>query len=356
MKKKNERKKPSVIPFILYFIVYVTVIVIDAYTKEENHFLFWLENVMRILPVIYFIIVLVQLTKALWPKLSKWYKNWCAIIWTVAITFAIPFVIHFCIYSGETINQDTLLSAYTEYLSFVGAFALGYFLYKREEIKNEATLRKKARLLYDSMLHIKHGFRNIDSFIERGETYPIPENWRSEYLNIKHLVTYNESAFYDELQCFFDSVEAINKAIAAGDKKRAKKIYLYFEEKEKYTASEYNYMEVETVLMLISHDMPQLKPWKEEEKKQIETYAENFFAVVNHWIYNYLKKHHLSSCDAELIERDLVEWLLQHPQLRAWVKHPYEKRKISAVIFNIALAMKHKSPNLDYCWATFILK
>ena len=331
MKKKKERKKPSIIPFILYFFVYVAVVVIDVCTKEENHYLFWFKTVMMILPVIYFIIVLMQLIKVLWPTLSKWYRNWCAIIWTVAITFAIPFVIHFCIYSGEKVNQDTLLSAYTEYLSFVGAFALGYFLYKREEIKNEASLRKKARLMYDAMLHIQLGFRSVDSFIERGETYPIPDNWRSDYLDIKHLVTYNESSLYSELQYFFNRVEAINRAIVAGDKNLAKKLYLNFEEKEKYSASEYNYMDAENVLLHISLDMPQQKPWKEEEKLQIEKYAESFFPVVNLWVYNYLTKNHLSSCDADQIEYDLVEWLLQHPELRAWVNHPYEKRKISNI-------------------------
>lgn len=356
MKKIKEKKKASMIPFILYFIAYAIVIVLDVFTKETNQYLSWLKIAMMLLLALHVIVVYAQLLKVLWPMFLKWCKNWRAVIWTVAITFAIPFVIHFYIYSGEKINQDTLLSAYTEYLSFVGAFTLGYFLYKREEIKNEATLRKKARLMYDAMLYIQLGFRNVDSFVERGETYPIPDNWRSDYLDIKHLVTYNESSLYSELQYFFNRAEAINKAIVAGDKNLAKKLYLNFEEKEKYSASEYNYMDAENVLLHISLDMPQQKPWKEEEKLQIEKYAESFFPVVNLWVYNYLTKNHLSSCDADQIEYDLVEWLLQHPELRAWVKHPYEKRKITAVIVSIALAMDKKSPNLIYGWGEFCLK
>lgn len=351
-----KEKKHSMIPFILYFIAYAIVIVLDVFTKETNQYLSWLKNLLMFLLTLHVIGVFAQLLKVLRPILSKWCKNWSAVIWTVAITFATPIAIHFWVYGGESINQDTLLSVYTEYLSFVGAFALGYFLYRREVIKNEEVLKKKARLMYDSMLHIQIGFRSIDTFIERGETYPIPEKWRSDYLDIKHLITYNESSLYSELQYFFNSVGAINKAIVAGDKQKAKKLYLRFEENEKYSASEYNYMEAESVLLSISHDIPQVKPWKEEEKKQIEAYADSFFAVVNHWIYNYLKKHHLSSCDAELIEHDLVEWLLHNPELRAWVKHPYEKRKITAMVFNIALAMNEKSTNLNYCWREFSLR
>ena len=59
-----------------------------------------------------------------------------------------------------------------------------------------------------------------------------------------------------------------------------------FEEKEKYSDSEYNYMDAEDVLLSISLDIPQQKPWKEEERAQIEKYAESFFPVVNLLVYN----------------------------------------------------------------------
>lgn len=106
----------------------------------------------------------------------------------------------------------------------------------------------------------------------------------------------------------------------------------------------------------ISLNLPQRKPWKEKEKDEIEKYAESFFPVVNLWVYNYLKKNHLSYCDSDQIEYDLVEWLLQHPELKSWVKSPYEKRKITAVIFKILLNMNKKPPNLNYYWSEFNLK
>ena len=354
--KKRKEKKPSMIPFILYFIAYAIVRVLDVLTKETNQYLSWLKSLLLLILALHLIGVFAQLLKVLWPMLSKWCKNWSAVIWTVAITFAIPIAIHLWGYGGEAIDQDTLLSVYTEYLSFVGAFALGYFLYRREVIKNEEVLKKKARMIYESMQYIQINFENIDFFIERGETYPIPENWRSDYLDIKHLVKHEESALGSELQYFYGRVDSINKAIAAGNKERAKSLYLNFIQKEQYSSTEYNYMNAAEVMLLISLDMPQHKTWKKTEKEQIKKYADAFFDVVNLRVYNYLIKNHLSSCDLDVIEYELVDWLLQNPDLKAWVKHPYEKRKITAVVFNVALAMNEKSPNLNYCWREFSLK
>jgi len=206
------------------------------------------------------------------------------------------------------------------------------------------------------MQYIQINFDNIDSFIDGGETYPIAENWRSDYLDIKHLVKYDEFALGYELQYFFGRVEAINKAIVAVDKVRAKRLYLDFLQKEKNSASGYNYMDAGSVMLLISLDMPQHNTWKEIEKDRIEEYAEKFFTITDLWIYNYLIKKQLTSCDMDIIKLELVEWLLKNPELSAWVKHSYEKRKITEVIFGIALKMNEKSPNLNYCWREFSLK
>lgn len=354
MKNKKGKKKPSKI--LIIYLLYIILAILDVYTKGQKRYLTYLKIGTLTFFVVYSIIEIGLLLKAAQPIIFKWFKIWSPIILTIVITLAIPIGIHFLLYDGQPIGQDALITAYATYLTFVGAFSLGYYLYKREEIRRYEALKKKARLLYDTMFDIQITFRNIEAFIERGEAYPIVDNWRSDYLDIKHLVTYKETALDNELKYFFTTIESINKAIQAGDKGRAQKIYSRFEHKEKYASSEYNYMDAEEVLLFISLDMPQQKPWKDAEKEQIEKYAEQFFSVVNLWIFNYLKKHNLSSCDADLIEYDLAEWLLTNPELRAWVKHPYENRKIMAVIFNIALAMNKKSENLNYVWGEFSLK
>lgn len=107
---------------------------------------------------------------------------------------------------------------------------MGYFLYKREENRRYEELKKKARLLYDNMQYIQINLKNIDYFIESGETYPINTTWKSDYLDIKHLVKYEETALDYEIKYFFNRMEAINKAIEAGNKERAKRLYIDFEE------------------------------------------------------------------------------------------------------------------------------
>ena len=81
-----------------------------------------------------------------------------------------------------------------------------------------------------------------------------------------------------------------------------------------------------------------------------------FFDVVNSRLYNHLIKNHLTSCDLDDVEYELVDWLLQNPELKAWVKHPYDKRKVSAVLCEIALSINKRSPNLNYYWREFSFK
>lgn len=358
----SQRKKLCNSKSVLLVILILTIIIFVYFSNgvfaQISHIVGSnnLKTVCVILICGYFIFEMRSLLFNMKHWVFRWLKNWSVIFWVILITLAIPIGAHFKFFSDKPFAQETLLSAYTEYLSFLGAFALGYYLYKREEIRNFEALKKKARMIYESMQYITINFENIDFFIERGEIYPIPENWRSDYLDIKHLVKYEESALGSELQYFYGRVDSINKAIVAGNKERAQKLYLTFVQKEQYSTSEYNYMNAAEVMLLISLDMPQHKIWKKTEKEQIKKYADAFFDVVNLRVYNYLIKNHLSSCDLDDIEYELVDWLLQNPELNAWVKHPYDKRKISAVVFLIALSMNKKSPNLNYYWREFSFK
>ncbi len=304
----------------------------------------------------YFILEIGSLLYLTKHKVLRWLKNWSVVFGVILITLAIPVGIHFKFYSKVTFTQEAFLSAYTEYLSFLGAFALGYYLYKREEIKNFEELKKKARIIYESMLYIQINFENIDFFIEQGEVYPIPDTWRSDYLDIKNLVKHEESELSTELQYFFGRVDSINKAIVSGDKERAKRLYSNFIQKEQHSYTAYNYMDATEVMLCLSLDMPQQKVWKEKDKNQIKKYANDYFDVVNLWVYNYLIKNHLSFCDIDVVKYEIIDWLLQNPEMKAWVKHPYDKRKISAILFEIALSMNERSPNLNYCWREFSLK
>lgn len=353
---KNDKEKLSTVLVILLFLAYSFATILEIFIIDEKHLLLHIRKIIFLALALYALKSFASLLKALWPFVREFLRKWSVVILTIVITVAIPVVFHFACYREQSITQETLLSAYTQYLSFVGAFALGYFLYKREEVRNDKALKKKARIIYESMFYIWTNLSSIDYFIEREETYPVDENWRSDYLDIKHLVKHDETALSNELQYFFHSVGEINKAIITGDKARAKNIYLKFELKEKYSDVEYNYMDAGEVLMSIFLDIPQQKSWKEKEKKQIEIYAEKFFDIVELWIYNHMIKNNLQSCEAEDIEYDLVEWLLQHPELKSWVGHAYEKRKITAVITRISLYLSKKSCRLDYAWRTYCLR
>lgn len=352
----NENKRKLDIPFITYILLCVGVVALDICTGGQNEYIGYLKTATVVVAILYFIFATIMLVIVAKSYIIKWFKNWMPVILVIIITLVIPVGVHIIFYQGQVIEESTFLTAFATYLTFVGAFSLGYFLYKREKIRRYEELKKKARLLYETVLYIGLNLKDIDSYIERGETYQMVESWHSDYLDIKHLVKYEEAALHSELRFFFGRIDAINKAIKTGDKDRAKRLCLSFEQKEQFSPSEYNYIEAEEVLLDISLDVPQRKPWKIKEREQIDKYADQFFDVVNLWVYNYLIKQGLTSCDADVIEYDLVEWLLSSPELRAWVEHPFDNRKITAVIFKISLSMNKKSKFLNYYWGMYSLK
>ena len=351
---KEKCKSILVTIVIIIAIIYHLYPFISKYSQISNRQA--ICSTIMALTITYFLLQISSLFRYASHKFFRYLKNWGPIISIIAITLAIPIWVHYKFFSDKTFTQETLLAAYTEYLSFLGALGLGYYLYKREEFKNFEVLKKKARLIYESLQYITINLNSIDFFIEHGNVFPIAENWKSDYLDIKHLVKYEESSLEHELQYFFNRIESINKAIVAGDKARAKILYSNLIQKEQYSSTQYNYMNAAEVMLFISLDIPQQKTWKENEIKQIRKHASDFFEVVNLWIYNYLIKNQLTSCDLELIKYELVDWLLQNPELKAWVKHPYDNRKISAMVSEIALSMNKKSENLNYYWGEFSFK
>lgn len=358
---KGDKFKKAYIIYIVIAIISGIAGFIYEYNGGQKRYFIYLQGAICVIFCGYLFVDLILFVWRLrWNicrwYISRWFKNWSTIVVVIVITLLIPVGIHFKFYCNEPINQDTFMTAYATYLTFVGAFSLGYFLYKREENRHYEELKKKARLLYDNMQYIQINLKNIDYFIESGETYPINTTWKSDYLDIKHLVKYEETALDYEIKYFFNRMEAINKAIEAGNKERAKRLYMDFEEKEKYSISEYNYMEAEGVLLDIALDMPQRKPWKVKEQKTIDKYAEQFFDVVDMWVYNYLIRNNLTSVDNSIVEYSLVEWMLTNPEIKDWVEHEYDKRKVNTVVHKISLEMNSKSKKLNYYWGCYSLK
>ena len=355
MKKANKNSWINKV-LVIYILIYIGIIALDIYTGGCNKYLKWLKMATSAIPYVLLMYVSIDLFKITRHYFRAWLKKWCAIPIVIGITLAIPFGTHLVFYRENKIEEAVLITSYTTYLTFVGAFCLGFFLYKRDEQRRQEVLRKKARLIYESMLKICTNLGNIDGCIKRSDTIITLPSWRTDYLDIKHLVEYEENALYSELDFFFNTVDTINKAIQRGEMKYAKTLYEDFEKREMYWPSAYNYLDALEVLLFISTDMKQCKPWTEGEKKQIKKYADQFFDVVNVWIYNYMLQRGGISCNASEIRYELVDWLLTNPELDAWVKSPYDKRKVSEIVFNISLQMSQRSEKVDFCWGEYSLK
>lgn len=147
---KNNKKK-DVILLLIVSLAYIVYVVIDIYIGGQSQYITYCIIGVLIIALVYLLINIIQLLMLAKPIIARWIKTWCPPLVVILVTIAIPIATHYAFYRGKEIKQDTFLTAYSTYLTFVGAFCLGYFLYKREENRRYEALKKKARLLYETM-------------------------------------------------------------------------------------------------------------------------------------------------------------------------------------------------------------
>jgi hypothetical protein len=345
----------------LSFVFFLTVVIafcsnIIVIFVKDNPIIFYTRNISLGILYIWTLVNILQLFWIVREKILWLFRKMSLFLLVISLTLVIPITIHYKYYPSVKIDEGTWLQIYCTYLTFIGAFGLGYFLYLRDEVNREKEIRNKARRLYDSIFEIINKTRSLESFAELGYIFRIPSNWRDDFLDIYRFVKHESNSLKSELSYFFDVINSINLAIEKKDGRHAKQIYDTFTLNEQYSNKTFNIFEVVETLLSIAHSMPQPKPWKEIENQRTSQLASKYFDVVNLWIGNYLLKNGLTFCDNNILEHELVDWLLLNPELRDWAKYPSDKRKISEMVFQISLEMKKRSETLNYIWAEYSFK
>jgi len=345
----KKRIKPF-IPYIIVFGIIVSIFIADSILFKAKH----AKMISRIAIYCFVLVFVIDILIELRYIVKAWLKRYTVLLFIILISIIIPFVVHFVFYRDNPIEESDLLNFYGSYLTFIGAFSLGYYLLKKDEKTQLSTLRKKADMLYHSMKSTMDHLSRTEAEAALGITIPFNAHWREDYYDIQNLVQYERFDLEAELNTFYTTVEKINQYIEQGEKDKAVQVYKSFIKVEQYHSS-YDYIHAWTIIGLVSLGGKQIKSWKEEKKELMMKYADQFYGVVHLWIKNYMIRNNLTTCSLNSITYQLVDWLSLHPDLKELIQAPSDKGKINDIVFQIALKIRDSSKNMSFCWGEFTL-
>ena len=316
------------------------------------------------------------------PFSFRWIKehlNWLLLPFVpVAVLIVIFLVIALFHFQGnKEITRADVLAFSGDYISFVGAFCLGYFLYLKDLERDRKEKRIQIRLLLDSLeianrslMRIKHAVstipevEDVDKKLEgKFRTIQYDQRWRLNYYAYESLMGPNHE-LKDSIEKFWEMVEYVNNNLQAGKVLNAAEICgEYIKETSIFAIQGYDFLEISLILSSAGNEfwIPTRKGflYQKETIKQIENLKEKYYGVIENYIYNYMVKASLTSLENnEEIQRSTVEWLCENSEeIKEYIKFDMtRKRAVSRAVFECSVQFEKSSSRLSYCWGTYSLR
>lgn len=316
------------------------------------------------------------------PFSFRWIKehlNWLLLPFVpVAVLIVIfLFISLFHFQGNKEITRADVLEFSGDYISFVGAFCLGYFLYLKDLERDRKEKRIQIRLLLDSLeianrslMRIKHAVstipevEDVDKKLEgKFRTIQYDQRWRLNYYAYESLMGPNHE-LKDSIEKFWEMVEYVNNNLQAGKVLNAAEICgEYIKETSIFAIQGYDFLEISLILSSAGNEfwIPTRKGflYQKETIKQIENLKEKYYGVIENYIYNYMVKASLTSLENnEEIQRSTVEWLCENSEeIKEYIKFDMtRKRAVSRAVFECSVQFEKSSSRLSYCWGTYSLR
>lgn len=316
------------------------------------------------------------------PFSFRWIKehlNWLLLPFVpVAVLIVIfLFISLFHFQGNKEITRADVLAFSGDYISFVGAFCLGYFLYLKDLERDRKEKRIQIRLLLDSLeianrslMRIRHAVstipevEDVDKKLEgKFRTIQYDQRWRLNYYAYESLMGPNHE-LKDSIEKFWEMVEYVNDNLQAGKVLNAAEICgEYIKETSIFAIQGYDFLEISLILSSAGNEfwIPTRKGflYQKETIKQIENLKEKYYGVIENYIYNYMVKASLTSLENnEEIQRSTVEWLCENSEeIKEYIKFDMtRKRAVSRAVFECSVQFEKSSSRLSYCWGTYSLR
>lgn len=356
----NKRRKIVRVVFSLLFLV--------GYFLLSNYY----GNALKSGIIIIGIEISILLFAWIWIKgIIK--KYWPIFIVPLLALIIVIIVVNIYAEGDVLLQHSDILTFSGSYLSFLGTFCLGYFIYIQDRSKVIEEKRTKIRMLISliektniELLYLYHLLKE-DKSIQNGDNCddvePIPYNpdWILYYNEYEILKGANI-----DLKCtmesYFNNVINVNNDIKKGEIERAVEINKKYLDDECYVTRKYNEWEMVTCLQEACSDACIIDSRSWMEKKEtvdlINELCRKYYFIIENYVYVWLIRHDIkATVPAGDVEREIVDWLLSNSaEINKIIKYPTDKRIISKVVFDCSLKFNSKSKKVNLVWGEYSLK
>lgn len=278
-------------------------------------------------------------------------------------------------YPGEYPELSDTMAFMGDYLSFIGAFSLGYFIYLKDEERRDNDEKKKVRSLREDIERIdKSLLCIIKAFDELGtdkavniqgtiEPFEYDRNWRTSYY-IYEAIAGSDPILQSSIEKFFDMVDTVNRKLKSNDIMGIQKAYNdYLEESEIYDYSGYDLLKIELMLFEAENEIKlRYNIWNIQERKtqrEVKKWKKGLYLYVENYIYNLLVKSGESfEGNGTDIQRKTAKWIMENcNDMKTFLTDSDKKTKvINCVVLSCSLDFNEKSSKVKYGWNTYTLR
>lgn len=263
----------------------------------------------------------------------------------------------------EIISKSDSINFYGSFLSFIGTFCLGYFIYRKGESNRIDEKISKCKQLLNCLETTDMEMMRVARYGYTPAFIDYDANWINYFYEYESLIHSTNSELKSTLNKHFKTINDMNIAITKGDYKTASKIYEASIIDDCYSVSKYNQLEAK----LCISDACAFKQYgfntfktcwleKPEIKKTIDEYSNAYYPIIETYVWNYMLKNNLKNTSNHQLEREITDWLLQNDVFKQIAKFPSDKRIIVKIVFTCFIMINKQSSRLSYVWSEFSLK
>lgn len=303
--------------------------------------------------------------------------RWCSSgerpLFIVPLGILLITLIYLLLFPANTnwgIEKSDILSFWGDYLSFAGAFCLGYFLYLQD--KNRTTKEKRIRVknLLDDIERTYNDWMIMTVFSpsifsspqEKSEERPdifhrieYNRNWRDDYYEYESIKGENAD-LKKTIENFFRSIDRVNIKVSQNDISSVAEAYQrYMNTNIYYCCEGYSYLDAIRMLSSVAkesnNEVFQAFFQRESIKRDVSQFNEKLFPVVEEYIYNRIIENAGNPLDDVVqVQRDAVDWICEHKEkFQQYTKEDVEKKRvISRVVYLCSNRLHAESNKVDY--------
>ena len=360
--KHIKKRRGLTIFFLLLLSLVLSILEVMLLTKSFGSVTIALREVFR---NVFTISVAVLVIGWIFGKIVR--KKYWPIIVVPAIALIIIIFLVNNYPNGETIQRNDMLSFAGDYLSFLGAFCLGYFIFLKDEARRIDDRRSKVKLLLEIIERTQKDLLRLGNIVNSSNKKTIltavtyDESWRVYYHEYEALKGSNFD-LKETLDYYFIKIEQINNALRQGEYEFAYEIHRSYVKSQCYSTSKYNLLEAQLCLQDACTDFAILnsKSWieKQETIKLIEELCGKYYYIIENYIYVWLLRNDsMTTSENVELDKEITDWLINNSfEIKEIVKFPSDKRIINRVVHDCSLMMNRKSKKVDYVWGEYSLR